>query len=102
MGPGAQAGEEGDAETLFSRRGHTCMKQAITCTNSPLVRLWEVRAVAVSAPTGEMVKFVFGEELFPLASAASVCGVKFSRASEKVWFFLTPSLETTVEKSIWF
>lgn len=88
-GPGAQAGEEGDAETSFSRRGHTCRKQAITGTNSPLVRLWEVRAVAVSAPMGEVVKFVFQEKLFlPLASAALVCRVKFSGASEEVWFFV--------------
>jgi len=54
-----------------------------------MVMLWEVRAVAVSAPTEEMVKFVFPEESFlPPASAASVCGAKFSGASEEVWFFL--------------
>lgn len=64
-------------------------EMSIVGTNSPLVRLWEVRAVAVSDPTGEMVKFVFLEESFlPLASAASVCGMKFSGASEEVWLFL--------------
>lgn len=53
------------------------------------VRLWEVSAAAVSGPTGEVVKFVFLEESFlPLASAASVCGMKFSGASEEVWLFL--------------
>lgn len=64
-------------------------EMSIAGTNSPIVRLWEVRAVAVSGPTGEMVKFVFPEESFlPPASAASVCGMKSSGASEDVWLFL--------------
>lgn len=80
----------------------------ILSTNTPEVTPWEVRAVASSGPTGEIVKSaLLREPLLPLAFAGSVCGVKSSGTFEEGWLFpgvwsTTSSLETTVEKSTWF
>lgn len=80
---------------------------SVISRNSPKVLLWEVRAAALSGPTGEMVTSVLLEESLLPVAAVSVCGVKFPGASEEAWLFLgvwtiTSSLETTVEKSTWF
>lgn len=89
--PGLLDGHQGRGRgrNFIFQEGTYTHKTDITGTHSPMVMLWEVRAVAVSAPKGEMVKSVFPEESFlSLASTASVCGVTFSGASEEVWLFL--------------
>lgn len=61
---------------------------SVISLNSPKVLLWEVRAAALSGPTGEMVTSVLLEESLLPVAAVSVCGVKFPGASEEAWLFL--------------